>query len=310
MRSRRRDALRRLACAAVTATFAARLAMTHAGWTRRQDSEADAEASEPPFVLVPLAQLAAVLPEDGTQLIIDVVDQPGLHVLQTRSMAEQGLMFARIVALFEQRDMPRDAVLSEAELFAQARRAGVDAGSLTAGNNFSSIELARFFDLGRRQRIVLTAPERSLLALLVAWDLLRDEDGAWRAASDTDFLITLPGLSTVAERHTVDAPLRDAILSHELGHWRYFSDPAYANACRQFWWHDLTLTQRAALTRQLQRLGYDARDSIIIDELQAYLLHTPARYMPLGDISGTERMSLEEVARRLRLRTDAAVRER
>jgi hypothetical protein len=254
---------------------------------------------------VPFERIEASLPVDDRRLLITVTDRPGLHVMQTRSLAEQGRMFARIVALFERRDMPHDRVTSVASLATRARRSGDDPGTLTAGNNFSAIELARFFDTGRRQHIAFTPAEQELLDTLVAWGLLRNDGGAWHAVNPGDFLITLPGLGGTGSE-TIDAPLRAAILDHELGHWRYSSDAPYAQACREFWWHDLALQERVALTKQLTRLGYDARDEIVIDELQAYLLHTPEKYQPFADVRGASRVSIGQIRERLRAKTMSA----
>jgi hypothetical protein len=53
------------------------------------------------------------------------------------------------------------------------------------------------------------------------------------------------------------------------------------------------------LTRQLENLGYDPSDRIVIDEMQAYLLHTPAPYMPIIDTPGPGGIDVGKVRRRL-----------
>ena len=75
---------------------------------------------------MPFERIEASLPADDQRLFIGVTDRPGLHVMQTHSLAEQGRMFARIVALFERRDMPHDRVTSMAALATRARRTGDD----------------------------------------------------------------------------------------------------------------------------------------------------------------------------------------
>jgi hypothetical protein len=301
------------------------LACLHAdaGWIRVADSTDGARSASVPDRIqsamsplpekrVPFDEIAATLPLDDQPLLITVTDRPGLHIMQTQGLIEQGKMFARIVALFERRDMMRDRIMSVAAVAARSKSSGYDPASLTEGNNFSAIELARFFELARQQHIDLTPAEHRLLDTLVAWKLLREEGGAWRAANAGDFLVTLPGLGNMGgvgrAGTAVDAPLRAAILSHELGHWQYFSDPAYARACRSFWWHDLRLQERVALTGQLTRLGYDARDDIVIDELQAYLLHTPEKYQPFteGQGPGAIHVDVSQVRQRLRQRVSQA----
>ncbi|MGF6916656.1 hypothetical protein [Paraburkholderia sp. 40] len=250
-------------------------------------------------VRLPLARLAAALAPDARLQLFSVTDQPGLHVMQAASLEQQGAMFTRVVALLERRDMPRDRVVSAAAIAAHARRFGTDPAGLTAGNNFSAEELAHFFELAREQDVMLNQGERTLQTILVRWRLIREEQGIWKATNAHDFLITIPGLGRAPGGETIDATVRAAILSHELGHWRYFSDGAYAHACRAFWWQVLSFEERAELTRQLENLGYDPSDRIVIDEMQAYLLHTPARYMPISDTPGPGGVDVGKVRRRL-----------
>ncbi|MFC4705680.1 hypothetical protein [Paraburkholderia caffeinitolerans] len=269
---------------------------------------ASAFAPNPEVVRLPLAQLAGALPPGPTLRLYAITDQPGLYVLHAPSLAAQGAMFSRVVALIERRDMPHDRVVSMSAVAANARRFGEDPAGLTAGNNFSAAQIAQFFEVAQRQHANLTEGERALQTLLVQWGLIRQEAGAggeggmtWRAASSRDFLVTIPGLGKGPAGEMIDAEVRAAILSHELGHWRYFSDPAYAHACRAFWWHQLTYTEREALTEELAGMGYDPSDRIVIDELQAYLLHTPARYMPLADLPGAGGVDIARVKRGLEL---------
>lgn len=266
---------------------------------------ADAFAPHPAVVRLPLAQLAGALPLGSTLRLYAITDQPGLYVLHAPSLAVQGAMFSRVVALVERRDMPRDRVVSMNAVAANARRFGEDPAGLTAGNNFSTAQIAQFFEVAQRQHASLTEGERALQTLLTQWGLIRQEAGAggpaWRAASPHDFLITIPGTGKGPAGEVIDTEVRAAILSHELGHWRFFSDPAYAHACRTFWWHQLTYTEREALTEELASMGYDPSDRIVIDELQAYLLHTPARYMPLADLPGAGGVDIARVKRGLEL---------
>ena len=248
---------------------------------------------------IPLGQLDASLPGDARLALFAIADRPGLYVLQAPSLAEQGAMFSRVVALFERRDMPHDHIVTMAAIAAHARRFGADPAGLTAGNNFSSVELAHFFDVARLQRLELTAGERTLQRVVVQIGLIAQRNGSWQARSTHDFLITIPGLGPAPGGETIDVPVRAAILSHELGHWQYFSNDAYAHACRTFWWHELSYAERAELTRQLEGMGYDPGDRIIIDEMQAYLLHTPARYMPLVDAPGPAGVDIARVRGRL-----------
>lgn len=271
-------------------------------------AELEAQSQHVDIRRVPLAKLEASLPGDARLVVFAIADRPGLYVLHAPSLAGQGAMFSRVVALFERRDMPRDHIVTMAAIASHARRFGTNAADLTAGNNFSSMELAQFFDLARRQHLTLTPGERALQRIAMQTGLIDERDGGWQARSTRDFLITIPGLGVGPGGENIDASVRAAILSHELGHWQYFSDTAYAHACRTFWWRELSYDQRAELTRQLEALGYDASDRIVIDETQAYLLHTPAPYMPLADAPGPNGFDVAAIRGKLKRIVDEAAR--
>ncbi|MBP0593970.1 hypothetical protein J8I87_30690 [Paraburkholderia sp. LEh10] len=297
----------KLACArGIEVTAACALSLSTAAWLA---DNACAQAVRPSLEVqsehveirrIPLARLDASLPADNRLVVFAITDRQGLYVMHAPGIADQGAMFSRVVALFERRDMPRDHIVTMAAIVNHARRFGTDAADLTAGNNFSSVELARFFDLSRRQHLVLTPGERALQRIVVRMGLIEERNGNWQARSTHDFLITIPGRGPAQGGESIDAPVRAAILSHELGHWQYFSDEAYAQACRSFWWRDLTYEERAELTRQLESMGYDASDRIVIDEMQAYLLHTPAPYMPLADVRGAGGIDVARIRDKLR----------
>jgi hypothetical protein len=251
---------------------------------------------------IPLAQLEASLPADARLRLFTITDHPGLYVMHAPSLAEQGAMFSRVVALLERRGMPRDRVVTMAAIATHARPFGTDPAGLTAGNNFSAAEIAHFFEVAREQHVVLTSGERTLQTILVGWGLIHKVKATWKARNSRDFLITIPGLGPAPGGEMIDGPIRAAILGHELGHWQYFSDSTYAHACRSFWWQELSYEERAELTRQLSDMGYDPSDKIVIDEMQAYLLHTPAPYMPLTDTRGAGGLDVAHVRQRLKQR--------
>ncbi|WP_087732484.1 hypothetical protein [Paraburkholderia piptadeniae] len=295
-------------------TAACALSLSAMGWlagdacAQAGAAELEAQSEHVEIRRVPLARLEASLPGDARLVLFAIIDRPGLYVMHAPGLAGQGAMFSRVVALFERRDMPRDHIVTMTEIATHARRFRTNAADLTAGNNFSSTELAHFFDLARGQHLTLTPGERALQRIAVQMGLIGERNGNWQARSARDFLITIPGLGTGPGGEIIDAPVRAAILSHELGHWQYFSDDAYAQACRSFWWRELSYEQRAELTRQLEALGYDASDRIVVDEAQAYLLHTPAPYMPLADVPGPNGFDVAAIRGRLKQKVAQATR--
>jgi hypothetical protein len=70
--------------------------------------------------------------------------------------------------------------------------------------------------------------------------------------------------------------MRKTILSHELGHGEFFTNPDYARYCDDFWHQHLSAAQRVAFTRFLSLVQhYNARNEyLLINEFQAYLAYS------------------------------------
>jgi hypothetical protein len=100
-------------------------------------------------------------------------------------------------------------------------------------------------------------------------------------------LISIPPEDSSQE---IDATARAAILHHELSHGVFFTDPAYAAYARTFWFTMLNDAQRAGFRSFLGGDGYDtANDELMLNEAQAYLIHTPyPRYFVPDRVGITE----------------------
>ena len=78
------------------------------------------------------------------------------------------------------------------------------------------------------------------------------------------------------QNETVDAQLRETILRHELSHGEFFTNDAYRHYCEQFWHTNLSERERLLFRNFLSQAGYDPSDeTLMINETQAYLMHTP-----------------------------------
>src|SRR4030095_10317583 len=97
----------------------------------------------------------------------------------------------------------------------------------------------------------------------------------------------------------VDAALRDTMLHHEVSHGEFFTNPAYRAHCERFWRERLNETERALFRSFLTNYGYDPADeTLMINEMQAYLMHTPdARAFSAGLLHVTPE-KLAELRRR------------
>ena len=185
-------------------------------------------------------------------------------VLDFTSLLEQGLTLNRIAALVEKVGLPRDRVLSDAELEAAILASGDTMETYYLGHDYQAADLNRFFVLADRDGVRLRPQENWLRQVLRQEGLLGpDMRGA---------LISIPQSGA---GHGVDAALRAGILRHELSHAEFFTSRVYAEYVRRFWRDSLGDEGRSAFRRYLATQGYDpANEDLMANETQAYLMHT------------------------------------
>jgi hypothetical protein len=194
-------------------------------------------------------------------------DAPAVLVLSFPSLAEQGDMLDRVAAFLEKAGLPRDRVLSDADLDAAIRQAGDTRETYYLGHDYRAADVARFFVTAERDGIVLNAEEIRLHLLLEQAGMLKP--GAVGA------VISIP---PVTESQQIDASTRATVLHHELSHGMFFTDPVYAAYARNFWLTTLTEAQRAGFRAFLGGEGYDTSDEeLMLNEAQAFLVHTNDR---------------------------------
>jgi hypothetical protein len=237
----------------------------------------------------PSADEAAILAARSPQMLVfRFHDAPNVLVLSFPSLQQQGDMLDRVAAFVEKAGLPRDRVLADGELDAAIRQAGETRESYYYGHDYRAADIARFFTTADRDGIALNAEEIRLRALLTQAGMLRD--GA------TGALISIP---PVVEAQQIDATSRATILHHELSHGVFFTDAVYAAYARSFWQTALNDSQREGFRRFLGSEGYDtANEDLMLNEAQAYLVHTPDRNYFLPDRAGlseAEAVRLREV---------------
>ncbi len=229
--------------------------------------------------LPPLMEEAAIAAHRAEQpRLIRYAGNPAIFVVDYPTLAAQGAALNRVAALVEKAGLPRDRVLTEAEMAAAIARSGDSAATFYFGHNYRGADLARFFALVDRDGLALSAEEAWLLA---QYRLAR---GLVPAGQE----IVL--LSLAAPGPEMDAAGRATILRHELSHGRFGTDAAYAAHIRHVWAARFTETDRAAFRAFLGREGYDTGiETLMIDEAQAYLLHTPdPRFFTAAHLGVTE----------------------
>jgi hypothetical protein len=197
---------------------------------------------------------------------------PQIVVLDFASLHDQGMMLNRVAALTEKAGLPRDRVLSDAELDSAIRAGGDTMETFYYGHDYSAAELARFFATADRDGIQLN-PQEEMLRLILRQ--LR-----WFAPDVKAGLLSVP---KVGANENVSFAAHSTILHNELAHGEYFSNPAYAAFVHQFWTTGLTPEERDNVRRFLGSEDYDTSiNELVEDNMQAYLMfsHDPEFFTP------------------------------
>ncbi len=210
---------------------------------------------------------------------------PAVLVLSFPSLGEQGRMLNRLAALIEKAGQPRDRVLTDAELAAAIRASGDSEDTYYYGHDYRARDIARFFRLAERDGVPLRKEEIALRDLLAGLGML----------GGAGAVISIPPESAAPP---VDAGFRAAILHHELAHGLFFTDATYAGYSAAFWMGELTETERAGFRRFLGGEGYDTgNEELMLNEAQAYLVHTPSAAFFRPDVAGLSEAEAERLRR-------------
>jgi len=225
------------------------------------------------------ARLSQVLAGRHTGMAIyRPVENPRVLIIDFPSLAEQARAMNRLAALIEKHGAPRDRLLSDAEIAAMTD----NAATFYFAHDYAATSLARFFSMAEAEGETLNAHEKDLLALLLAADVIHRDGAGYVPGQPEKAVISLvqPQADDPAtpEDETVDAALRDTMLRHEMSHGEFFTNEAYRRHCERFWREKLTEAERTLFRAYLSRHGYDPQDeTLMINEAQAYLMHTPDR---------------------------------
>ena len=196
---------------------------------------------------------------------IRLAENPHIVVVDFASLVRQGSMLDRVAALIEKADLPRDRILNAGEL-ARAVKAGGDMeGGFYYGHDYSAASLTQFFAVVDRDHIHLS-PEEAMLRRLL-------NELGWSKPGVVAGLISLP---RVGADRKITVAARDVILTHELAHGEYFSNPEYAAYVHQFFLTVMTEAEREGFRGFLVHDGNDiGNPQLVENETQAYLVFTP-----------------------------------
>lgn len=255
------------------------------------------------FAALVRAEVLPVPAEDYRQILdaqsptLQVFDYSGRQpvlVLDFPTLSEQGRTFNRIVALVERIGLSRAHVLDDAELAEFIRATGKTEYTFAYGNDFLVSELVVFFNLAEHNNVALNEDERRLRSLLFTQGLIRERYGFMQAVRPNAVILSIPQQRQGGDEPPVDAGARRTILTHELAHAEYYTNPDYRAWCRKFWQETLTERQREKLRAFLARSGYDpGNETLMINEAQAYLSFTPDPRAFSAKLSGLTDKELE-----------------
>lgn len=208
--------------------------------------------------------------------VFDYNGRRAITIIDFPSLAEQGKMFNRVVALIERMGAPRERVLGNEELAQYIRSIGKTEATLAYGNDFMVAELVVFFNLAELGGIQLNGEEAALRQLLLDRGQMVLRNGFLQAVTPTAVVLSVPQAGDGGRGGPAVSELaRRTILTHELSHGEYYTNPGFANYCRQFWQTAMTAGQQAAFKKFLSTNNYAGSEELLINESQAYLMHTP-----------------------------------
>lgn len=222
-------------------------------------------APPPAISQLPLRSEADILAERPEALAaMWFADNPSILVLDFPTLTAQGRAFNRVAAFLEKLGLPRDRVLDDAEMAEAIKADKATVETYYYGHDYRAVDLARYYAAVDRQGLALGPEESALRALL-------DREGMLKQGANAA-VISIPREGSDA---FVDASGRASLLRHELSHGEYFTVPAYAAFVRRFWEQDMDEADRKAFLGFLTRQDYDpANEDLIINEMQAHLMHT------------------------------------
>lgn len=222
------------------------------------------------------ADFQAILDNRGGAVSVFEFNRPEIVILDFPTLAEQGRMFNRVGALIERAGASRERVMGNEELAQFIRSVGKTEATFAYGNDFLVAELVVFFNLADLGSVRLTAEELDLRQMLLDRRLMVMRQGFYQAIVPHAVILSIPQTTAEGSRPAVSDLARLTILSHEISHAEYYTNPLYANFCRHFWRSVMTEGQRAAFRKFLGASSYNPdNEEMMINETQAYLMYTP-----------------------------------
>lgn len=208
--------------------------------------------------------------------VYSIAGRQPIAIIDFPTLAQQGRMFNRVVALIERMGLGRARVLEDRELAQFIRSTGKTELTFAYGNDLLVSELVVFFNLADLGSIPLNAEERALRKFLLAQGLIRERFGFLQAVRPNAVILSVPQERTGGDEPPVSRLARETILMHEIAHAEYYTNPLYRAWCWRFWQEVMNGRQREKMRKFLAKAGYDPlNEELIVNENQAFLFYTP-----------------------------------
>ena len=236
-------------------------------------------ATDPPLPPLPsLGESDILARAPGVTEVYRFASQTEIVVLNFANFAEQADMLNRLAALIEKLGYPHDRILPVDELNARIVAGGEKPETFYYGHDYRAADVLRFFDLLDRSGQAPTAGETALRHLTETWGWRPGINGALISLVQAGVQAGMqPAVLQAGTAITLTPAERATILRHELSHGLYFTSPAYARYAAGFFATTMASAERARFTAFLADEGYDTTlDDLVVNETQAYLMHTAA----------------------------------
>ena len=243
------------------------------------DVVAGKDALPPSLPQLSLEELLAANKSDDWRMT-RLSDNTAVLVIEFPNLLAQGLTFNRVAALIEKRNGARLHALTDPELAALVASTGDNTETFYQGHDYTGVDLARFFSLAASQPLSLNAQESRLRSLLLQEGVMREQGPGNYAAISRQAVISFSAVQAdnpaTPQDETIDAARRVSVLLHEFSHGHFFTRPDYQKTCWKFWNDVLDDAERQQFRTYLAMQNYDAaNEELMVNEVQALLMHTP-----------------------------------
>lgn len=223
-------------------------------------------------------RLADIIDFESNQTVVwKYTDMVNVYLIDFNSLFTQGRTFNRITHLMQQAFEPYKKILTESELNTRLNAVSRSMETMAFGHDVLFDELALFFNLANRDGLQLFQEEAVLLEFLKEAKILTEWRGIYSAPAPNGVILSAPQIQKKIDGSYIVSPLaRKTIVTHELAHAEYYTNPYYAEYCRRYWSESLNNELRSVFLEFLKKYNYSLYGTeLVINEMQAYLMFTP-----------------------------------